>query len=186
MCANVADNNNDTTNTTGSTTNNVWDVYNVFIPVDDMERLMALEPWRSLADEWPRIATSSRTVAVAELVAAQDAFLAENALAIWERSHWFPIKQQNGRTESEIRRLATLHNRRKRRQTTFKAALEHVARTMQQAGVERTVLRQSIFSPEAVESLLRRPRLWIPREGEDLVAELGEIDRLEPDRLRYV
>lgn len=158
----------------------------MFIPVDEMERVFALEPWRSIPADWPQIVTTSRTGPVTELIKAQEAFLKDNALAIWERSHWFPIKQQNGRTEDEIKRLATLYNRRKRRQTMFKTSLEQLARLMQKKVVERSVLRQSIFCAEAVDMLLRRPRLWIPREGEDLVAQLEEIDRLEPDRLKYV
>lgn len=165
--------------------NNVWSVYNVFIPLDEMERLLALAPWRSIPSEWPKVVTSVASSAVQELIATQDAFLRENAIAIWERAHWFPIKQQNGRTESEVKRLGQLHNRRKRRQTTFKTNLEQLAREMQKLALDRSVLRQSIFSPEAVESLLKRPRLWIPREGEDLVAQLEELDRLEPERRKY-
>lgn len=180
---NFADNNG--SNGTG-TRSDIWAVYNVFIPVDEMERLFAREPWRSLPESWPKVVTTIKSSAVQELLATQNAFLEENAWAIWERSHWFPIKQQNGRTENEVKRLSQIHSRRKRRQMVLKNGLETISSAMQKAAVDRSVLRQSIFSAEAVETLLKRPRLWIPREGEDLVAQLEELDRDEPDRLKYL
>lgn len=172
-------------NGTGSRSD-IWSVYNVFIPVTEMERLFSLEPWQSLPQSWPKVVTASKSSVVQELLATQEAFLEENAWAIWERSHWFPIKQQNGRTEDEVKRLSQIHSRRKRRQMVLKSGLEQISSTMQKTAVDRAVLRQSIFSTEAVETLLKRPRLWIPREGEDLVAQLGELDRDEPDRLKYL
>lgn len=178
---NFADNNG-----SNGTRSDIWAVYNVFIPVNEMERLFAREPWRSLPQSWPKVVTAIKSSAVQELLATQNSFLEENAWAIWERSHWFPIKQQNGRTEDEVKRLSQIHSRRKRRQMVLKNGLETISSAMQKAAVDRSVLRQSIFSAEAVETLLKRPRLWIPREGEDLVAQLEELDQDEPDRLKYL
>jgi hypothetical protein len=169
----------------GAESNSVWAIYNVFIPLDEMELLYAKEPWQDLAKSWPKIITTSKSSAVQELLSAQESFLEGNAWAIWERTHWFPIKQENGRTEDEIKRLCQIHSRRKRRQMFMKNSLEQTARKMQKS-VEKSVLKQSIFSTESVKALLKRPRLWIPREGEGLLPQLEELDREEPDRNVYI
>lgn len=164
--------------------NNIWAIYNVFIPVDEMDLLFAQKPWQRVPKNWPKINTTSKSSAVQELLATQETFLEENAWAIWERNHWFPIKQENGRTLDEVKRLCQIHSRRKRRQAALKSGLEQISLKMHKS-VEKSVLKQSIFSAESVESLLKRPRLWIPREGEGLVPQLEELDREEPDRNYY-
>ncbi|KAJ0411703.1 hypothetical protein ATCC90586_002087 [Pythium insidiosum] len=157
-----------------------WGQHLYVNPVE-IERLYALKPWSFIPDAWPKIPPSSKGVDISELVDLQDRFLQQNACALWERGHWFPIKQENGKTPAESKRLGTHHNRRKRRQAQLKERLEHLAAELRST-MDRQSLEQSIFGGRAVADILKRPKLWLPREDRSLIPQLHEIDEAEPDR----
>ncbi|GLD93255.1 hypothetical protein PINS_up001847 [Pythium insidiosum] len=129
----------------------------------------------------PRFPPSSKGADISELVELQERFLQQNACALWERGHWFPIKQENGKTPAESKRLGTHHNRRKRRQAQLKERLEHLSAELRLT-MDRHSLEQSIFGVRAVADILKRPKLWLPREDRGLIPQLHEIDDAEPDR----
>lgn len=146
----------------------------------EIERLYNYKPWEMLVESFPKV-VGSRSSKVEEIVSAQQKFLEANACAIWERNHWFPIKQENGRSPEEVKQLGTQHNRRKRRQAQLKERLEKTAAEFR-SSIDRSILEQTIFGESWIENILKRPRLWIPRDGENLIEQLHEVDHAEPER----
>jgi hypothetical protein len=153
----------------------------LYISPDAIEDLYATKPWTLLRTHWPKIRPAGKNANYDSLVRLQDDFLEKNVVAIWERTHWFPIKMDNGKTALEVKLLGRHHNRRKRRQAQLKERLEALSAELKPQ-YERALLDQSVFGNRWFATILRRPTLWIPRENESLLDQLRELDDAEPER----
>lgn len=153
----------------------------LYINPDAVEELYATKPWGFIIEKWPALRPTTKTPNVDSLATLQSEFVKKNVIAIWERTHWFPIKQEQGRSPAEVTLLARQHNRRKRRQAQLKERLEFMSVDLR-AQYEKALLEQSIFGTRWVDTILKRPNLWLPRESESLVDQLEELDALEPER----
>ncbi|TMW63130.1 hypothetical protein Poli38472_002071 [Pythium oligandrum] len=153
----------------------------LYLHPQEIEQFYAEKPWMVLDNRFPKIRPTAKQSDISELVEQQERFLKENLWAIWERYHWFPIKHENGKSPEEIKQLGTHHNRRKRRQAQLKERIE-LLNTELKSSVDKSVLEQSVFGDRWVEIIMKRPKLWLPREDESLLAQLEELDALEPDR----
>ncbi|RLN93465.1 hypothetical protein BBJ28_00003367 [Nothophytophthora sp. Chile5] len=161
---------------------------NVYVSPAFIDRLYSEEPWEALVKtgaKTSKSAPSPKSSAAREVQETEEEFLAQNACAIWERNHWFPMKKLMGQSQQEVKEIARRHFRRKRRQSHLKETLERISSELHDTA-GRAALKRTIFSAESVERLLKRPRLWIPREHEELVPQLHQLDEAEPDRNHIV
>ncbi|RLN87813.1 hypothetical protein BBJ28_00008064 [Nothophytophthora sp. Chile5] len=157
---------------------------NVYVSPAFIDQLYSEEPWEALVKtsaKTSKPAPSPKSSAARKVQETEEEFLAQNACAIWERNHWFPMKKLLGQSQEEVKEIARRHFRRKRRQSHLKETLERISSELHDTA-GRAALKRTIFSAESVERLLKRPRLWVPREHEELVPQLHQLDEAEPDR----
>ena len=150
---------------------------------------MAKRPWRGLVELWPSPvqAKDDSDAAYAELCVFQREFLEKHGFALWERTHWFPIRPVCGKNEQERKALTTERSRRKRRQLLLKEGLEKGNSEMKRI-VSKKTLESSVFSTQSQLKILEKPRTWHLENGDEaprLLDQMRQLDQAEPDRNRF-
>jgi hypothetical protein len=180
-----------------------------YIPLQEIEELYASTPWQFLIDKISSTSsskveeqqqqpsssssasstkgsrrnssspTTGATMIKNTLTEEEKQFIEKNACAIWERTHWFPIKCATGKNEEENRLIKWHHNRRKRRQARLKHDFDKALEE------KKNETNMTIFNSRIYEKiLLQKPRTWCPLEKNGhLIEQVVQLDQNEPDRL---